>query len=199
MNSKNNSFWKWAFFSLMALIVVTGFVIWFLLQSFLTYEDEGETATPGYENASGAEFVITTTKEDINQWIAQEIRLEGEDDFTLFLDEAIYVETGIEIFGFRIPVDMTLSPEVTDDGNLFVREEQFRLARFELPSERVFQLIDATADLPDWIDVLPGERSFFIDLRRASSDEDVDLRVLAFDLEEEDLRFQATFISDRVE
>ncbi|AOM82456.1 YpmS family protein [Salisediminibacterium beveridgei] len=196
MGSKKINFWKWAFFSLAAILTIAGVVAWFMMRSFLTYDQETAFQPRAYQDRSGAEFEIITTKDDINLWIEQEMREEGEDDFTLYLDDAIYVETGIEAFGFRIPVDMTLSPEVTDNGNLIVREEQFRLARFELPSEQVFQLIEATADLPDWIDVLPAERSFFIDLRQASSEEGLDLRILAFDLEEEDLRFMATFTSE---
>lgn len=191
MSNTKINIWKWAFFILATLLFVAGIAVWFLVQSFLSYDEESSFQSPDYTDRSGAEFEIITTKEDINLWIAEEIREEGEDDFTLYLDDAIYVETGVEAFGFRIPVEMTLSPEVTDDGNLIVREEQFRLARFELPSEQVFQLIEVTADLPDWIEVLPAERSFFIDLRQASSEEGVDLRVLAFDLEEEDLRFRA--------
>lgn len=196
LEKKNINLWKWAFLSLcLILLLMTASVI--LVYVIAVSDSDSESRErPLYKDAEGVVFEITTTKEDINLWIEQEMRAEGEENFHLYLDDFMYVDTGIDLFGIQVPVDLRLIPEVTEDGNLTLVEDRFRVAGFSLPSEQVFRLIQVTAELPEWIDVIPESSEFFIDLRKAASDGGVDLRVVEFDLAEEKLVFEAMIFVD---
>ncbi|ADH99990.1 YpmS family protein [Salisediminibacterium selenitireducens] len=197
MEKKTINLWKWAFLILCLALVLTFAGMTLVYLYAVSGSDREEWESPVYEDSDGAVFEISTTKDDINLWIEQEMRAEGEENFQLYLDDYMYVETTVDVFGLQVPVDLRLIPEVTEDGNLVLIEDRFRIAGFSLPSEQVFRLIRATADLPDWIDVIPESSEFYIDLREAASDGGVDLRIVEFDLAEERLLFEATFLVDR--
>lgn len=197
LGKKTINLWKWAFLILCLVLVLTFAGMTLLYLYAVPGSDSEERERPVYEASDGAVFEISTTKDDINLWIEQEIRAEGEDNFHLYLDDYMYIETAVDVFGIQVPVDLRLIPEVTEDGNLILIEDRFRIAGFSLPSEQVFRLIRATADLPEWIDVIPESSEFFIDLREAASDGGMDLRIVEFDLAEERLKFEATFLIDR--
>lgn len=190
--NKRGNKWKTAFFALAGtlLLVFTVSAIWVIT----TFSDSGNDSfqRPDFNEAEGASFTLTTGRDDLNYWIQSELSEEaGADLFELYIDDAIYMETVLEALGLRIPVEMILSPHVTDEGNLELREESFTIGNISLPSNTVFQLIEANADLPDWIITAPEERFFYVNLRDGVS-EDMDIRIEAFDLENDEFVLEVT-------
>lgn len=190
--NKTSNKWKAAFFTLAAslLLLFAATVIW--LMATLSSSGGDGFQPPSVRDAEGASFTITTGRDDLNYWLQSELNEEtGADMFDLYIEDAIYMETVLEAFGIRIPVEMTLSPHVTSDGNLELREESFTIGNISLPSNTVFQLIEARADLPEWIIVAPEERLFYMNLRDGISEE-MDIRIEAFDLGSDEFVFEVT-------
>lgn len=188
--------WKVSFIMLLSSLVVFLVVgiVWFT-QTFSELANE-EFTKPSSESRDGASFTITTTKEDLNSWLQQELSKEEDAEmYDLYIDDAVYMETRVEAFGLLIPIEMKLSPHVTEEGNLELVEEHFQVGNFSLPSERVFQLIEATVDLPEWIYVLAEDRKFYVDVREGVSDE-IDINIHSFDLENNNIELIITFIDN---
>jgi len=188
--------WKVLFIMLLSSLVVFLVVgiVWFT-QTFSELANE-EFTKPSSESRDGASFTITTTKEDLNSWLQQELSKEEDAEmYDLYIDDAVYMETRVEAFGLLIPIEMKLSPHVTEEGNLELVEEHFQVGNFSLPSERVFQLIEATVDLPEWIYVLAEDRKFYVDVREGVSDE-IDINIHSFDLENNNIELIITFIDN---
>lgn len=188
--------WKIAFITLLSslgIFLVVSF-IWFAKSFPEPTNEEFSTSTP--ESLDGASFTITTTTEDLNNWLQQELSKEDDVEmYNLYIDDAVYMETRVEAFGILIPIEMKLSPNVTEEGNLELVEEHFQVGNWSLPSERVFQLIDATVDLPEWIYVMAEDRKFFVNVREGVSEEiDIDINIKAFDLKNNDIELEMTFI-----
>lgn len=187
--------WKAAFFILAGLIII--FLITGIGWVNNTFPDpeEGERGFEAYEfeDREGASFTVNTTREDLNYWLQQELAKEEDSDkYELYIEDAVYMETTVQAFGVTIPIEMVLSPHVTEEGNLELREESFRVGNINLPSSRVFQLISATVDLPDWIYVVPEESLFYVNVREGVS-EDMVLQIQSFDLENNDIEIHITY------
>jgi len=188
--------WKVLFIILLSSLVVFLVVgiVWFT-QTFSELANE-EFTKPSSESRDGASFTITTSKEDLNSWLQQELSKEEDAEmYDLYIDDAVYMETRVEAFGLLIPIEMKLSPHVTEEGNLELVEEHFQVGNFSLPSERVFQLIEATVELPEWIYVLAEDRKFYVDVREGVSDE-MDINIHSFDLENNNIELIITFIDN---
>ncbi|PYZ94111.1 hypothetical protein CR194_00790 [Salipaludibacillus keqinensis] len=186
--------WKVAFFILLAVIgivIMSGF-IWFY-QTFPEPQNEDFSIRETGEQERPS-FSISTSREDLNLWLQQELEEEEESDmYDMYIDDAVYLETRLSAFGFEVPLEMKLTPHVTEEGNIELEEEYFQVSNINLPSERVFQMIAANVDLPEWIYVLAEDRKFYVNVREGVS-EDIDVRVQSFDLENDDIEFQITFL-----
>ncbi|QKS70746.1 YpmS family protein [Paenalkalicoccus suaedae] len=182
--------WKIAFFSLIALLLLLliGGGIWINQQ--LPDASAEPFDRPAVDTVEGPSFTVTTTREDLNSWLQQELQGENQ-EFDITIDEAVYFQTELALFGVSIPVEMTLVPEVTEEGNLWLLEDSFRVASFELPSEQVFALIESTVDLPEWITVAQNERGFYVDIVNGVS-EDFQIQVESLDLEQNDIELLIT-------
>ncbi|WP_280768647.1 YpmS family protein [Salipaludibacillus daqingensis] len=188
--------WKIAFITLLLSIItlIIFGAVWFTQTFSEPTNEEFPTVTP--EASEGASFTITTTKEDLNSWLQQELSKEPDAEmYDLYIDDAVYMETRIEALGLSVPIKMKLTPAVTEEGNLELIEENFQVGNLSLPSERVFQLIGATVDLPEWIYVLSEESKFYVDIREGVSEE-VDINIKSFDLENDDIELRMTVVAN---
>ncbi|SER96391.1 YpmS family protein [Salisediminibacterium halotolerans] len=187
--------WKVSFFVLAAAVLLTISLAFFWLNSISSDNSESTFERPDISAQDGAEFRVSTSIEDLNTWIAQEMAREGEEDFDLYVDDAVYVEANIDAFGFQVPMEMQLNPVLLDNGNIELQEESFQIATIDLPSKQLFQVIGQTVELPEWITVVPDEQLFYVDLR-SSAGEEADIRVVTFDLEDEDIEIAVTLTGE---
>ncbi|MDQ0254216.1 uncharacterized protein YpmS [Evansella vedderi] len=185
--------WKIAFitlFSILLLLISAGYIFLYNLSN----TGELFESPPERVNLTGPKFNVTTTKGDLNLWLEREMQKEqtGNDvPFQLYLDSYVHFKTVLPIFGLTIPLEMTLEPYVSEGGNLELYERSFQISDFSLPSQRIFQLIQTTVELPPWIYIYPDEQKFYLDLGGIS--EDIQIYIKSFNLEEDDLQFIITF------
>ncbi|CAM3943001.1 YpmS family protein [Alkalicoccus chagannorensis] len=174
--------WKIAFFSLLGLIVLTVAGGWLWLQAQMPDEEAATFEAPEPETVEGPSFLVQASTEDANAWLQRELEEENGEDFDLYLDEQVHFQTSVAAFGIDVPIEIDFEPEMADGGNLWLREDGFRLGFIELPADQVFQLIGDNIDLPDFMTLDAAEASLYIDLREFDTDnyiiqaEDIDLR-----------------------
>ncbi|MDG5786405.1 YpmS family protein [Evansella sp. AB-P1] len=183
MERKNRNLWKILFLSLCFILVICIVGILIFINSFLTSSNDLERIPPTDFSSGGAEFTISTTKEDINYWLNKELEKEqgGVNSYELYLEDYVYFQTVLSAFGMNIPLEMRLEPVITEDGNIELIERSFQVGRFNVPAESVFNIIEATVDLPDWIYIYPRDRRLYLDIRNGISNE-FEIKVSKFDL-----------------
>lgn len=183
--------WKTAFFVLLALIIITTAGIWIWVQQALNVEESESFTAPEMQEAEGPSVLVSATREDANAWLQRELEDEQTEDFNLYIEDAVYFETSISAFGLNIPLEVDFQPEVSEDGNIWLREDGFRLGVIELPADQIFQLIGDNIDLPEWISVAPDETSLYLNLRELDTEEFV-IEAQTVDLEDNDIEFRIT-------
>lgn len=184
--------WKAAFFGLLIIIILAigGIYIW--INQALTVDETESFMPPEREEADGPSFLVNATSADANAWLQRELEEEEDaEDFELVIDDAVYFETNVSAFGFDIPIEVVFQPEVAENGNIWLREDGFRIGFVELPADQVFQLLGDDLDLPDWISVAPEEASLYLDLSDIDTEEFV-VEAQSVDLENDNIEFRIT-------
>ncbi|ADU29729.1 YpmS family protein [Evansella cellulosilytica] len=182
--------WKWAFFTLLSSILLIIIVCSFIFYRLLTVEGESFIISDERE-LEGAEFQISTTVDDVNVWLQQQLEKDGHsnNNFHLYLEEYVHIRTEINAFGVTIPLQMEFDPHITNNGNLELVERSFMIGNYTLPAETVFVLLRNTVDLPEWIYIYPEERKFYLDLVNGIS-EDVQIKIDTFNLQDNNIKMR---------
>ncbi|TMW74007.1 YpmS family protein [Alteribacter natronophilus] len=171
---KQKDKWKLAFFSLLSIVTLIGLIIMFLFfRLFAPAGDlEWETADRGSWEDTYPSFTVEASRDSLNRLIQQELDEEEPDrEYDLYIgEEYVHFDASFGALGRQIPIELNLKPEVTDDGNIMLREESFNVGGISLPSSQIFSLIHSMADLPEWVKVNAQESYFYLHLHEGIAD-----------------------------
>jgi uncharacterized protein YpmS len=180
--------WKIAFLSLLCSLAVLfmSLLIWFYF--FFS--------TPDYvqherEHRSGETmFVISTTKDRLNSFLAEQISTDGNNNFQITLSEDVLLEAAIPLFGRNIAFELFLQPEVYGDGDLLLKSKSFHIGGIQLPSQTLFSLIKNTLSFPEWIEINTNEETIILKVTDIDGLESMYIKVTKFDLEMDNIEFE---------
>ncbi len=179
--------WKVAFiilFSSLLVLIVSLFVSFYLL-----FPKVSEYEHIPIQQSGESFFTITTTKEKLNHFLAEQIGLGSGRAFEIFLSEEVILEAVIPLFGRNVPFQLFLAPEV-QDGNLLLRSKQFQIGEFQLPAETLFRVIKHTLEFPEWLTVDPENTFIFLRLNEIEAMETMYIRIIKFDLVNDEIEFE---------
>ncbi|MFD1739115.1 YpmS family protein [Bacillus salitolerans] len=190
MREKRN-FWKRAFFSLLAFVmIVMAIAITIVVASITT---EPEIITYEKQNLAPGQsfFTLTTTKASINSWITDELGKKQQEfnniHYEVVLDDYIYLKGWLLVFSREVPFQMVFEPSVNEDGGLTLYEKEIRLGKLQLPGEIVLGLIQEQMEFPDWVTVIPNEHIIHVNVKEIGLEKNLQLSVNRFDLKNDQL------------
>lgn len=147
--------WKWAFLTLVAILLGTG--IWFIQQlQPVKYGEVNETAI---DTTDVMTFSVAAQKEEVtqlmNQYIDEEVKGNNV-NYEVLLDETFQLTGSFEVFGFEVPFNLYMDPYVTDNGNIQLKADQLSLGQLNLPISFVMNQLGNQLSIPEWV-VIDGE------------------------------------------
>lgn len=191
--------WKWAFISLVSLII-TG--LFFLFRALQPVSMSAEEMQQPIESKNTVSLVSIITTEDAETIMNSSIKAMITDEkysYEVVLDEQLEIHSNVELFNFKIPYTLFFDPYVTEDGNLQLRADAIQLANFSLPVSAVLSLLAGELELPPYIGVDSEQQLILIDFNKLSAAYDFGITMQKFDLENNDIQLklsvnQATLI-----
>ncbi|MCT8139496.1 YpmS family protein [Anaerobacillus sp. CMMVII] len=187
MKMKRN-IWKIAFFSLLSSLAFLFIFIMIVLYFFVASPDYAERER--HQSMGDTMFVISTTKGQLNQFIAEQISRDGNQNFQIILKDYIVLEATIPLFGRRITMQIDLEPQLYGDGDLLLKSSSFRLGEFQLPSDVLFSLIKNTLSFPEWIELNAAEETILLNITEIDALESMSIKVVQFDLVRDIIEFE---------
>lgn len=180
--------WKIAFLSLVSSLTIL-FIA--LLGIFFISFPKIDHVKIDQQNTNGETmFVITTTKDRLNYFIAEQLSRDGESNFQIFLSDYVMLEAVIPLFSRNVAFQLDLEPELHGDGDLILKSHSFRLGEFELPSETLFRIIQNTMMFPEWIEINAKEEMIVLNMTDIKTLETLFIKVTQFDLERDLIEFE---------
>ncbi|RHW37579.1 DUF2140 family protein [Lysinibacillus yapensis] len=161
------NFWKVAFFTLMGAIIL-GFVGIYYWATSPT--DEGSVSTQNITaKPSDSVLLVETTADDFEQIAMKYLKKELQNsqlpiDFSV--DESIGLSSELTVFGVTVPFSMQFDPQVTEEGNIILKQTSVNVGKLNLPPMTVLKLMDEAVQFPEWIIVRPNEEELFVDLSK---------------------------------
>ncbi len=179
----NQNLWKWAFFGLLAVVILVACLILYLLFSV---KPSDYVEQPVEKKEAMRTLTMSSTTSDFesiaNTYIEQAMK--GKQDFPIHLQvkDEVILQTEMKFFSSVIPVQMYFDPFVTEQGNLLLKLNELEIGRLNLSPKVVMKLVSDAKVLPNWMIILPKEEQLIIDFSKIPFANGVGVRVKAVDL-----------------
>ncbi|WP_273340878.1 DUF2140 family protein [Alloiococcus otitis] len=151
----SSNIWKILFF---ALLVITLFPLVFFF--FGPSGNQGPSELDRSLDPGDLAIDLALTFEDVESMANSFIQANQPDqdlDLRLSLDQDLELAGQTSYLGFDLPFQSSLSPQVTDNGNVVFQVDNLTLRGFDLPKSLVLGLLDSQIDLPDFIAFIPSQ------------------------------------------
>lgn len=182
--------WKLAFFILLGSVAAI-LITLFIMASAPVGEGEN---IPNTSEAAEREvsFDITTNKADLNKVInhyLEEEGFSGSIDYQVLLQNEVELYGAIPVFGQELQMKLTFEPKALKNGDLVLRQESISLGALNLPVSYVMNLIKSSYEIPEWVEIRPGEETVYVSLQTMKLKSNIKVRANKFDLKRDNISF----------
>ncbi|WP_255473367.1 YpmS family protein [Planomicrobium sp. CPCC 101110] len=185
--------WQIAFFALLAINIVA--IVGFFLYVTTPATDYSAFEAVKRDQIEGNSLMVRTTKADFEGIANTYIRKEMADSpvpLTLTLNGEVNLSTELVVFSQALPILMKFEPHVQEDGNLLLEQRSVEIGMLDIPPESALKLLRDSVELPDFMEVNPGEKQVLLKLTEIPLEDGISVRASSFDLEEDDIRLEVT-------
>ena len=185
------NYWKWAFISLVALLVL-GVVL--LLQAIrpINSVEDGE-AVVAIDSRGEIEIVSELSKEDVEFVLNSFLEVETKDSpasYQIKLEEELALDSKVEWMGLTIPFLLTFEPYATEDGNLQLRAQSVEIASFSLPVSVIMAALGNQMDLPPFIQLDSESQMILVDFNALHDYYPYGIELKKVDLENDEIQLK---------
>lgn len=185
------NYWKWAFISLIALLVL-GVIL--LLQAIRPINSVEDSANKTPIDPKGEiEMVSELSKEDVEFVLNSFLEVETKDSpasYQVKLDEELELASKIEWMGLTIPFSLTFEPYATEDGNLQLRAQSVEVASFSLPVSAIMAALGNQMDLPTFIQLDSESQMILVDFNQLHNFYPYGIELEKVDLENDEIQLK---------
>jgi uncharacterized protein YpmS len=193
--------WKFAFFALLTVFVAFIITLFILYRHYLPPAEKNDFAVDTKLNADDPMFTVSTTKQQLESLANQQLKEyndKGSLKYVLDLQKKDVVLKGaITLIGYQVPYEMKFTPKVVEGGNLMLNQHSIRLGLFNLPVDRVLEYVKQSADLPDWVKILPDKKKVYIALEDIRIEDRFYLQARQFDLKNNHIQFSVYMLPNK--
>ncbi|TRM10846.1 DUF2140 family protein [Lentibacillus cibarius] len=183
--------WKRLFYSLIGVNVLI-----FAGIAALLFWPVPETDTPEpakEEKKPGSEFVVRTTKQNVNELVNAYIDklLEGNNhDYRITLDDDVKLVGELPVFSSSVPVSIYLEPLVQENGDVILKQKSISIGQLQLPNKKIMEYLKKYLPMPKWVTVDPANEEIYVAVTDMHIRSNFRVSVQQFDLEANNLAFK---------
>jgi len=157
--------WKRAFLIIAGidLIFIIAVIVMFII---LTQGQDRLPPAPRGNLSAAPIFTVNADKKQLTNMVNSEIAKHPTGNLTYHVDlkNTLDITGDLKLFGLGIPFTLKFNPNVDQQGNIVLKEQEVKLGQFALPESQVLKFIQAGAGLPSWIYVNPGKKEIYVDM-----------------------------------
>ncbi len=190
-DSAKVNYWKWAFISLVAIIVLGVVLLLQAIRPINSFEDSG-SETP-LDSKDEIEIVSALSKEDVEFVLNSFLEVETKDSpasYQVKLGEELELASKTEWMGLTIPFLLTFEPYATEDGNLQLRAQSVEIASFSLPVSAIMAALGNQMDLPSFIQLDSDSQMILVDFNTLHDYYPYGIELEKVDLENDEIQLK---------
>jgi len=188
---KTKPSWKQLFLGIVGLNVC--FVLLFFIFLLWPVSDTEIPNKEYIEEDPGAEFTITSSKQNLNELVNEYVDnfMNDQDDrYTVKLNENVQLLGSIEAFQTDIPISITLEPSVQENGDLVLYASDMSLGLLALPEKKILEYVKKELKTPDWVQIDPKNQLIYIGVTQMEVKSNFKVKVQSFDLKNDYITFR---------
>src|SRR5690625_1747573 len=191
MKGKLQLMWKHLFLGLLIVNVLTIVVIFGLI--FWPIDDEQYKISEIPSDDESSEFVVRTTKKNLNElinaYIDKFLSLTNH-HYIVTLDHDVHLLGEIPVFSTTVPLSIHLEPIVQENGDIILKQKSISVGLLQLPNKKIMEYIKKYLTMPEWVVVQPNEESIYVAISDMDIKSNFQVAVESFDLEANNLAFK---------
>ncbi len=152
-----------------------------------------EKAGNEYKNENSSEFVVRTTKQNVNNLVNAYLDklLENTDQhYTINLDEDVQLYGELPIFSTTVPLLIHFEPNVQKNGDLALEVKSISVSHLKLPNKKIMQYVKKYLPVPPWVVIQPDKQQVYVSVTEMDIKSNFEVAVEHFDVENNDLAFR---------
>ena len=190
-NAKNRNPWKWAFLTLLAVIVVTVGTIF--------YKVSAPTTVPTQEaayNKADTSVAVTLNRRQVNALSKNYLDRFLKDDkvkYRFLVGNKYATVIGKTHFlGAKVQFALNFIPKRLSNGNILLQTKGLSVGQLNLPVKFVLSYIKANYKLPNWVYLNQKKRTIILDLNRYSKHRALHYSAQEINMEKGEFKFLIT-------
>lgn len=188
---KTKPSWKQLFFGIVGVHVC--FVLFFFIFLLWPVSDTEIPVKKYIEEEPGAEFTITSSKQNLNELVNEYVdhfMKDKDDKYTVIFDEHVQLLGSIEAFETDIPISITLEPSVQENGDLVLYASDMSLGLLGLPEKKILEYVKKELRTPEWVEIDPKNQLIYIGVTQMEVKSNFKVKVQSFDLKNDHITFR---------
>ncbi|MCM3602729.1 YpmS family protein [Robertmurraya korlensis] len=188
---KTKPSWKQLFIGIVGLNVC--FVLLFFTFLLWPLSDTEIPSKKLNEGEPGAEFTITSSKQNLNELVNQyvdQFMKDKNDKFTVLFDENVQLFGTVKAFETEIPITITLEPKVQENGDLVLYASDMSLGLLALPEKKILEYVKKELNTPEWVQIDPKNQLIYIGVTQMEVKSNFKVKVQSFDLTNDHITFE---------
>ncbi|WP_053217985.1 YpmS family protein [Virgibacillus senegalensis] len=145
------------------------------------------------EQVPGAEFTVTSSKENVNELVNAYIDQMFQDTtgkYEVSLEDDVQFTGTLRAFSTDIPFSIRLEPIVQENGDLVLKQKDISLGLLYLPNRKVLEYLNKSYPTPDWVVVNPDKEQIYIAITQMDIKSNFKVKAEKFDLKNDDISFR---------
>lgn len=183
--AKNNQFWKIGFFTILiinsAIVLTIGILLFWPIP-----KEEIESTKRVLPTGDSSEFVVRTTKENINDLVnayLAELLTDTKHEYSINLDEEVQLIGELPFFSTTLPLQINFEPIVQKNGDLILQVDSISVGKLELPNKQIMKYVGQYLPMPEWVMVNPNEEEIYVKITEMDIRSNFKVYAEEFDLE----------------
>lgn len=190
-NQKSKN-WKQRFFVLLLVNGVILFVLAIYLYSPIP-KKELKIASKQYESENSSQFVVRTTKQNLNNLVnayIDKLLANTEHNYSIYLDEDVQLFGELPLFSSTVPLLIHFEPIVQDNGDLVLKQKSISVGQLQLPNRKIMQYVEKYLPAPEWVIINPRDEEIYVKVTEMDIKSNFKVAVEQFDVEANNIAFK---------
>lgn len=193
MNKRNNTDkWKKRFLILCIANIVVLVIFAVFIYSPIP-KTELELASESYKSENSSEFVVRTTKQNVNNLVnayLDKLLANSDQHYIINIDEDVQLFGELPFFSTKVPLLIHFEPEIQKNGDLVLNQKSISVGNLKLPNKKIMQYVKKYLPAPEWVVIQPEEQSVYVKVTEMDIKSNFEVGVEKFNLDDNVIAFR---------
>jgi len=187
---KNKNYWKYAFLTLLAILVIAlGYIG---IKGFSSSSDSYKVSS-SIVSQDAKVFTVNMDKKEANkmaQYYLKNTLNDGKTDYQLILKKDAELTGSIAFLGAKIHFTILMHPYAKTNGDVLLVAKEMKIGDLSLPIPFVMNYIKNSFKTPDWVSIDGNHKTILLKFTKFTTKDGYGIRAKNIDLKNDKLSFE---------